>query len=284
MGGENKPNNIDSTNIFEEFSQDEDLKTEVKNTQEKKERWTYYYLWILSGIIKTFNIVGIIVALIAGGYLYIQNNEEITNVSFLEPICWLFVGKDYVSSEPWCSSVSSLAKKYEGLNIDVSKKYYWMVANAIEDVYYVSNFAFSNDVLFLLDKTTNRLSLLGMIEKFDTLKNEFEPINKGKILCSNIEISSDGMFSIDCSAFSSRWDRNIVWLSWKNQKSENVSGTSISIASSFINYIEKKSEDFIIIDKQKEFSFTDVANYWGYSRKTDFTLNVKLRSNTLLLK
>jgi len=96
-----------------------------------------------------------------------------------------------------------------------------------------------------------------MIEKFDTLKNEFEPINKGKILCSNIEISSDGMFSIDCSAFSSRWDRNIVWLSWKNQKSENVSGTSISIAS---------------------------ANYWGYSRKTDFTLNVKLRSNTLLLK
>jgi len=44
MRGENQQENIDSTNIFEEFSQDESLKSEVKNTQSKKERGTYHYL------------------------------------------------------------------------------------------------------------------------------------------------------------------------------------------------------------------------------------------------
>lgn len=89
---------------------------------------------------------------------------------------------------------------------------------------------------------------------------------------------------ISCDAYSSRWDRNIVWLNWNNQKSENVSGTSISIASSFINFLEKNSTQFTLTDKQKEFSYNDVADYGWYSRKTNFKLSLKLTSNTLLLK
>ena len=42
MGGENKQENIDSTNIFEEFSQDENLKSEVKDAQKQKERGNNY--------------------------------------------------------------------------------------------------------------------------------------------------------------------------------------------------------------------------------------------------
>ncbi len=284
MGGEKKQDNIDSTNIFEEFSQDEKLKSEVKNTQKQKDKGTYYYLWIMNGILKSINIVMIFVFIVAGAYVYIQNNDEIRNIPYLDPICWLLIDTEFIPKGESCSSISSLNKVYWEINKSMSDKYYTKIANAIEDVYFVSNFAFSNEVLFLLDRTKNRISPLSILEKFDKLKNEFEPINKGKILCSNVKISWEGVLSIDCNAFSSRWDRNIVWLSWKNQKNENVSGTSISIASSFINYIEKNSTDFVLINKQKEFSFTDVADYWWYSRKTNFKINLKLRSNTLLLK
>ncbi len=283
MGGEKKQENIDSTNIFEEFSQDENLKSEVKSTQVKKEKWGYYYLWVINKFFKLINTIFFLWFIIIGGYLYVQNNEAIKDISYLDPICFMFVDKWLLIEWESCSSISSLTKRYRELNSNLSNKYYMGIANIIEDVYYVSNFAFSKEILFLLDKTENRLLPLAILEEFDRLKNEFEPINKGKLLCTNINISWGGVLSIDCNAFSSRWDRNIVWLSWKNQKSENVSGTSISLASSFINYLEMNARDFIIIDKQKEFTFDEVADYWGYSRKTNFKLTLKLRSNTLSL-
>jgi len=74
--------------------------------------------------------------------------------------------------------VSSILKTYKERNSEISASYYNSIANIIEDVYYVSNFAFSKDILFLLDKTQNRLSPLSILEEFDRLKNEFEPINK----------------------------------------------------------------------------------------------------------
>lgn len=284
MRGENKQENIDSTNIFEEFSQDESLKSEVKNTQSKKERGTYHYLWLVNGFLKSINITLFLAFIMIAWYLYIQNNEQFKNVSYFDPICWLLVDESAIPTWDSCSSVSSILKTYKERNSEISASYYNSIANVIEDVYYVSNFAFSKDILFLLDKTQNRLSPLSILEEFDRLKNEFEPINKWKLLCNTIKISGDWVLSISCEAYSSRWDRNIVWLTWKNQKSDNVSWTSISIASSFINYLEKNSQEFIILDKQKEFSYDDVADYGGYSRKTAFKITLKLRSNNLLLK
>ena len=284
MRGENKQENIDSTNIFEEFSQDESLKSEVKNTQSKKERGTYHYLWLVNGFLKSINITLFLAFIMIAWYLYIQNNEQFKNVSYFDPICWLLVDESAIPTWDSCSSVSSILKTYKERNSEISASYYNSIANIIEDVYYVSNFAFSKDILFLLDKTQNRLSPLSILEEFDRLKNEFEPINKWKLLCNTIKISGDWVLSINCEAYSSRWDRNIVWLTWKNQKSDNVSWTSISIASSFINYLEKNSQEFIILDKQKEFLYDDVADYGGYSRKTAFKITLKLRSNNLLLK
>lgn len=284
MGGENKQENIDSTNIFDEFSQDENLKSEVKDAQKQKEKWMYYYLGIISSFLKSINILLFLTFVLVGWYVYIQNNDQMKNISYLDPICGLLIEREALTDGESCASVLALTNEYNDLNSDMSNSYYKKIVNAIEDVYYVSNFVFSKDILFLLEKTQNRLSALNMLKEFDRLKNEFEPINKWKLLCSNIKISWEGTLSIDCEAFSSRWDRNIVWLSWKNQKSDNVSWTSISLASSFINYLQINSRDFILIEKQKEFSFEEVVDYWGYSRKTNFKLTMQLKSNNLSLK
>lgn len=284
MGGEKKQDNIDSTNIFEEFSQDEELKSEVKSNQKQKEKWIHYYLWLLNTLLKSINIIFVLLFLVAGWYLYIQNNEEFNNISYLDPICSIFIDEKYIPAWESCSSAASLAKKYNESNADLSNKYYAMIANAIEDVYYVSNFTFSKEILFLLDKTENRLSPLSILSDFDKLKNEFEPINKWKLVCFNILIEGDGTLSVECDAYSSYWDTNIVWIAWINDETKKVSWTSISVASSFINYIEKNSKIFTIIDKQKEFTYSDVINYWWYSRKTNFSIKMTLRSNNLSLK
>jgi hypothetical protein len=52
--------NIDSTNIFDEFSSDEDLKKEVEKTKINNKKNSYYYLSIVSKILKFFNTIFIL--------------------------------------------------------------------------------------------------------------------------------------------------------------------------------------------------------------------------------
>jgi hypothetical protein len=61
--------------------------------------------------------------------------------------------------------------------------YYKSVLSLVEKVYANSNLLFSKDISFLLDKTDNKMRPLDILEEFDKLKNEFEPINKSRIQC-----------------------------------------------------------------------------------------------------
>jgi hypothetical protein len=65
---------------------------------------------------------------------------------------------------------------------------YRLNLSLVGDVYSISNFIFSKDISFLLDRTENKVRPLKILEEFDKLKNEFEPINKSRIRCSNIYI------------------------------------------------------------------------------------------------
>jgi hypothetical protein len=90
---------------------------------------------------------------------------------------------------------------------------------------------------------------------------------------------------MNCSAFSWNWDSRILWYSWKWVWQNNVSGTSVSVASSFINFIEKKeNSNFILLDKQKKFTSVEVINDNWYTKKTDFKLKLKFSNNNIWLK
>jgi hypothetical protein len=91
---------------------------------------------------------------------------------------------------------------------------------------------------------------------------------------------------LTCDAYSQSYENNwIVWFSWNTEKKdEYVSWTSLSLANSFLNYIEKKKDSgFTIIDKQKLFEVEPVSwdsDIWrttGYTKKTTF--NIKLKIN-----
>jgi hypothetical protein len=55
---------------------------------------------------------------------------------------------------------------------------------------------------------------------------------------------------MSCTAYSSDWNNSIP----SSDPGKKISGTSMSLAASFINYIEKNSKSFEITDKPKSFS------------------------------
>ncbi|MFC1797711.1 hypothetical protein ACFLY2_00560 [Patescibacteria group bacterium] len=73
----------------------------------------------------------------------------------------------------------------------------------LEKLYSVENFTKTKDVIFLADKSDNKLQVLSILEEFDNLKNAFDPVVKEKIQCDSIVIdSSKQNISMSCSAFS----------------------------------------------------------------------------------
>jgi hypothetical protein len=88
---EEKESNIDSTNIFDEFSQDEGLKEEVEKIKISREKNSYYYLELISKFLKFINTVFILFFIVFSTYVYIQNDKTIKNTTYLNPVCELFV-------------------------------------------------------------------------------------------------------------------------------------------------------------------------------------------------
>jgi hypothetical protein len=90
---------------------------------------------------------------------------------------------------------------------------------------------------------------------------------------------------MQCSAYSWNWDSKILWFSWKNIGQDSISWTSISRASSFINFLEKKDKSkFVLLNKQKVFEFVEIVDDEGYTRKTDFKLKLKYKNNNISLQ
>jgi uncharacterized membrane protein len=274
--------NIDSTNIFDEFSGDEVLKEEIEKIKIIREKNSYYYLSIISKFLKFFNTIFILIFITFWVYMYIQNDSTITNADYLNPICNLFVESTWRQSS--CASVSALLKINKDNYEKKEKFFYESNLSLVWKVYDISNFIFSKEVTFLLHRTENKLRSLEILEEFDKLKNEFEPINKSRLKCSNISINSSYILKMSCSAYSWNWDNKILWFSGKNTGQDNIWWTSISRASSFINFLEKKEKSkFILLNKQKVFDFVGVVGEGWYTRKTDFKLELKFKNNNIWL-
>lgn len=273
---------LDNENIFEDFATDDSLGKEVEILEEKKKKDLYFYLWIASTTLKILNAFLLIVIATGLVYFYIQNQEETQDYSILSPICYLFLGQSSSETET-CYGVTYYLQQVEKNTQTETELQVQEITAVLGDIYLVNNFIYSQVVDFLLRTSKNRLTPTTILSEFDALKNKFEPIDKSKISCSNIVISKPWIFEARCEAYSSDWDSQvseiqsgILWVS-------DSGGTSISVASSFIDFIENAPEsNFTLIEKQKVFFTTDVIGKGIYTKKTPFTLNLKYNDSQSL--
>ena len=273
---------IDSTNIFDEFAWDEKLKAELKESELKQKKSIYNYLGTVNILLRFINFAFFLTFIWAFGYIYIQNSEDMYNTSYLNPFCNILLPIEV--DEENCSSVTSLIWKVSAKKIEDNEKYYTEILSSVWDAYTISNFVFSKEVMFLLDKSENRIKPLEFLEEFNRLKTKFQPRTKTKLQCANIEMNASWKVIMECTAYSSDWDSDIVWSSW-DPDSGDVWGSSISLASSFINFLEKNSAEFEVLDKPKIFKIEDVVWEWANTKKTSFKLTLKSkRANISLLK
>ena len=262
---------IDSSNIFKWFEGDINLKQDIIDINESSDKDIYYYLskvWKFNEIVFIFFLL---FTIIAYWYVSIQKNEEIINSGSLDPFCKIILW-DIENPDSNCSSIFALSKNYQDEYKKLKDEQTWQILEILWKVYEIENFIKSKEVVFILNEWEGKLKPLEILEEFDNLKRNFE-VEKDKIICTDISITIDNILSLKCDIKSAPGEY-ILWFDWTNQTL--VKWSSISLASSFLNYIEITSKNFIILNKQKTFSSEIVLwNDSNFNKKT--TVNLKLR-------
>lgn len=273
-----KEKKVTTDNILEVFSKDmmNEKKKELSETLQKKD--PVLYLSKASGILKFWFFIFLFFWSILFTYWIIQNNESPNKISLLKPICFLFLGKEVANDYDGCTSLSSARQyydwKFDDLKVQQSEK----IISILDRVYSIDNFLFTEDIAFLLEKSSSKLPIVSILSEFNELKDAFEPTKKVYALeCNDMSITNKWEVVMSCSSYSSDWsDSNIMWYNWQTT-SKKISGTSISVASSFVNFIRKKWENFQVVESSKVYS------YWAqldeskqrYTKRTDFDLTLK---------
>lgn len=287
MDIKNKENNIDkgssndeqlSNEIFKELAWGLDFWEEKKENINKNQKDKKYYLALWLKIFIWLNIFIFIIIIISWVYLKIQNSSNLYSKVFLNPICFLLIDSE---KNTWsnCSSISALSSDYlsktEKTKNEISKN----LSEISQDLYSIENFVYAKEVWFLINTKNQKLWVLNILNDFDKLKNDFSSWDKKMLECNEIQITKDDI-SITCNAYSSSWEWTsnnwwIIWETW-DRSSSVIEWTSITIASSFLNYIDKNPQyNFKLTEKQKLFTSELVFWEWPYVRKTEFSFKLK---------
>lgn len=272
-------NDVSSSNIFEDFDTNKNLIDEVEKLKTEYNKDMFYYLSLFWKIIQTIFWLLLLLFIVLYSYIYVQNNESFSNKQFLDPFCFIINWTD--KEVPWstsCSSASATNSLLKESVIDLKVKQFELIKSILPIAIEQDNFLKTKEISFLLDKSTNRLKILDVLNEFNTLKNEFTSTSwKSKLVCSNLSIDSiTEEISMSCNSFYNWFDKGIIWFT-ADSKDSWVYGTSMSYANSFLNYIEKKSDSFTLVNRQKSFTVSQMSpdNFW-YTNVTNFTLTLKI--------
>ncbi len=274
---ETQKEQTDSTNIFNDFVDDENLLKEVEQIKKEENKDLFYYILKFSSFLQFLFWIILLVALLLYYYTYIQNNEELSNSQILDPVCSIFTGEiEKPKDIYYCSSIAYLKNRYKKDLETTKKSYSDKILSMIEKVYEIDNFSNTRQVLFLVDKSKEKTKVLSVLDEFDSLKNKFNPLDKWKIQCNSLSIkSTNNSLSMVCTAYSGDYDRWIRWFDGSNEPIKLLKWSSLSIANSFINYIEKTSDKFEVVNKQKMFKSEPViSNKTHFTNKTVFNLEL----------
>ena len=283
---DNSDNILDDswTNIFDEFSQDDSLLQEVDKIKEERNRDIFYYLVNITKVFKTLFILSLIWLTMVYWYIYIQNKlyewDSVDN-QLLDPFCFILLGDIKHNDLTFCTSITTLndiyKKDLENTKNNQKNNIIWVV----KKLYEIENFTNTKDVLFLKDKTDNKLKVLELLKEFDDIKNEFSKVDKQIIQCNSFEIDSENStMSMKCNAYSAWYETWIRGFDGKNDANSALKWTSITIANSFINFINLESKIFKVINRQKLFKSENIVwSETGFTSKTPFTLKLKYNLN-----
>lgn len=265
---------IESSNIFDDFAQDSSLLQEVNKLKSENNKDKFYYISKSARFLQTIFLILFFVFAILLTYIYVQNKEDYKNSNILDPLCFVFLG-NIPNQDTYCSSITSLNNTYTTKLNTLKETQTKDILAILENLYEVENFTKTKEVIFLTDKSNNKLKVLEVLEAFDNLKNNFDKIDKQKVQCNWLIIDSkDDVLSMSCTAYSAWYEKWIKWFDWVTDSS--LKWTSISIANSFLNYISKTSDIFTIVDRQKVFRSESVL--WektDFTNKTSFSLKLK---------
>lgn len=273
MEGE-KNNNFEDLNIFNEISQNSFAKNEVENIKKVKD--VYDYISFYWSIFKFINYISLIILLVFSTYIFIQKSDSFYQNPYLNLFCPMFMwteASNYISWEN-CSSIKTYNEKLTNDLNTLKQNQFWKIVDLVPKIYELKS-SNTKEQEFLVSKTRDRLKVLTIIEEFEKLKSDYNYVDRNKIMCKDIVIDANNVFRASCEAYSTEWDE-IVWYDWK----EKVSWTSISVAVSFLNYIQTKSSNFTLINKQKNFS-QDATSFGFYIYKTSFNLELKYNGENL---
>lgn len=282
---------IDTSNIFEDFENDKSLREEINSIENKVNKDSIYYISIVWNIFKYINFTLFIVMAVLWSYIFVQASEKenFYEKAFLDPFCGVLLGDNRdIMDESYCSWVWIITKKYEQKIEKQKEDTMYSLAPVLKETYEVNDFLNSRKVSFVLDKTKTRFNPLDILSKFDEVKNKFLSVDKTQIECYDIKIESNEL-EANCYAFSSFWDGEIPWFEGEKGTQKTLWGTSISIASSFLNFIEKYRDAdtdqkvFLLEDKQKVFTSETLTWEDGYIYKTNFKVKLLYRDVNLSL-
>ena len=272
---------IDSSNIFDEFEAGE-LKEELKATKPLVKKNLYDYLSIAAGVFSTIFWLSLFFVWGVYWYVHIQSDVDNDSSSLFAPICKVFIWNAPNINTDWnCLSITYLDKYYKQELTELKKEQFTESLELIEQIYKTENFLKSKEVIFLESITKNKLRPLDILDAFDRLKFNYDSSLQERIKCSQISLSNDWILTASCEAYSGWFEDNIKW--FDGTDNARVSGTSISVANSFLNYIEKQSNDFILIDRQKTFKSTWIFESFTYlTQKTTFDLTLQYNKDNLV--
>jgi len=277
-----KQNTINTENIFDEFVESQENSWEI-DASIKNTRGIYDYLQGVNYVLMFLNICLFFIIVIFSFYNYFQAKEEKTNIAFLKPVCWFLLGDVYSSGQD-CNSVSSVLPEYQEQIRELQDDIGGSLTDLMVDIYSMNNFSYSKKVSFLLDATHGRMKPLTILKDFDTIKTEFtSSFERSNVSCKNLTISEWNILSISCDVFSSDWDTSIIDI--RNGVRSTLPGwwTSISRASSFINFIENHdSKSFSIVEKPWELNSSQTSDGWPYTQVTSIDLILEYNNTEYL--
>lgn len=264
---------IDSSNIFDEFETWE-LKEEFHTKKTKPKKDIYDYLSLAAGILSTLFWVGLF---LIGGifwYINIQENKELNSSSILNPVCYVMVWNTPLPDSSRCMSISAAEELYNNELRQLKNTQWKEILELLTEIYKIENFDKSKEVIFLQNRSKNRLKALTILNEFDKLRYFYDPINMQRIQCQSITLTGDLVLTTSCIAYSSDFTDDIRW--FDGTYNQRITWTSISIANSFLNYIDKESQVFTLIDRQKSFTVEGFfSEYTNFSKKTSFNLTLQ---------
>ena len=272
---DNKKSETSMDNIFwDDFWWDLDFWDDIEEIKEKVDKDLYYYLKLVWNILWTINIFIFLVLSFSSAYFYIQNSNSFLRDPILDSFCEYLLPEEVIENWKHCSWVNSLLQDTIDKVSKISDKQFNDIIWILPEIYSLENFIFKKEVQFLLDKSENKLEVDKILNDFDDLLKWFYSVDKWQIKCEWLEISADYTITTKCTVFSADWNWEIMGFDGTTA-SPSTWGSTISLASSFLNYIEKQSDNFVLLSKIKKFKKEQYTWNWFYTYSTTFDLKLK---------